>query len=100
LNNNTNEQPQPGFYRHYKGRYYQVLALVRHSEEDEPYVLYRALYGAFGLWVRPLAMFIESVSIDGEPLPRFAFVSSSMPADLVLPPPLPDAPLWPGLIQS
>jgi hypothetical protein len=97
---NTNNQLQPGFYRHYKGRYYQVLATVRHSEEDAPYVLYRALYGDFGLWVRPLAMFVESVSIDGEPLPRFAYISSKKPADLDLPTPLPDAPLWSGLVQT
>ncbi len=96
MNNNIAEL-QPGFYRHYKGRYYQVLALVRHSEEDAPYVLYRALYGEFGLWVRPLAMFNESVCIDGEPLPRFAFISSTAPVGLELPPPLPDASLWPGL---
>ena len=96
MNNNIAEL-QPGFYRHYKGRYYQVLALVRHSEEDAPYVLYRALYGEFGLWVRPLAMFNESVCIDGEPVPRFAFVSSAVPTDLVSPPPLPDGPLLPGL---
>ncbi len=91
---------QPGFYRHYKGRYYQVIAAVRHSEEDAPYVLYRALYGDFGLWVRPLAMFTESVCINGEPLPRFAFICSTKPAVLELPPPLPDASLWPGLANK
>lgn len=99
MSNNIAELPQTGFYRHYKGRFYQVLAVVRHSEEDAPYVLYRALYGDFGLWVRPLAMFTESVSIDGEPLPRFAYISSTKPAELELPAPLPDALLWPGLAQ-
>lgn len=100
MSNNTNNQLQPGFYRHYKGRCYQVLAIVRHSEEDAPYVLYRALYCDFGLWVRPLAMFCESVSINGEPLPRFAYISDTKPADLELPAPLPDALLWPGLVQQ
>lgn len=100
MNNNTAELVQPGFYRHYKGRYYLVLAVVRHSEEDAPYVLYRALYGDFGLWVRPLAMFTESISINGEPLPRFAFIGSTKPAGLELPLPLPDTTLWQGLVQS
>ncbi len=99
MNSNTNNLLPTGFYRHYKGRYYQLLAVVRHSEEDAPYALYRALYGDFGLWVRPLAMFTESVSIDGEPLPRFAYISDTKPAELELPKPLPDALLWPGLVQ-
>ena len=99
MSSNTASPLQCGYYRHYKGRYYQVIAIVRHSEEDTPYVLYRALYGDFGLWVRPFAMFTESVNIDGETLPRFAFISSAVPAGLDLPTPLPDAPLWPGLAQ-
>ncbi len=85
MSNNIAELPQTGFYRHYKGRYYQVLAIVRHSEEDAPYVLYRALYGDFGLWVRPLTMFCENVSIDGEPVARFSFVGIEAPAELNLP---------------
>ncbi|WP_345539353.1 DUF1653 domain-containing protein [Variovorax defluvii] len=62
----------PGRYRHYKGGEYKVLGPVRHSETLEPMTLYRALYGARGLWVRPAAMFGETVEIDGEPRPRFA----------------------------
>ncbi len=62
----------PGLYRHYKGGRYEVLATVRHSETREPMVLYRALYGGRGLWVRPAAMFNEAVVIDGVPQPRFA----------------------------
>jgi hypothetical protein len=62
----------PGRYRHYKGGEYEVLCTVRHSETWEPMTLYRALYGARGLWVRPAAMFGETVEIDGRPQPRFA----------------------------
>ncbi|WP_460480058.1 DUF1653 domain-containing protein [Comamonas humi] len=65
--------PTPtGLYRHYKGGRYEVLATVRHSETREPMTLYRALYGERGLWVRPAAMFNESVVIDGLEQPRFA----------------------------
>jgi hypothetical protein len=60
-----------GRYRHYKGGEYDVLGCVRHSETLEPLVLYRALYGAGGLWVRPQAMFFESVVVDGVAQPRF-----------------------------
>ncbi|MCD2513111.1 DUF1653 domain-containing protein [Comamonas endophytica] len=61
----------PGLYRHYKGGLYQVLDMVRHSETLEPMTLYRALYGARGLWVRPAAMFGEEVVIAGQRQPRF-----------------------------
>ncbi|HSP75605.1 MAG TPA: DUF1653 domain-containing protein [Cryobacterium sp.] len=61
-----------GRYRHYKGNLYQVHGVARHSETDEQLVVYTALYGERGLWVRPLAMFQESVSVDGEDVPRFA----------------------------
>jgi hypothetical protein len=62
----------PGRYRHYKGGEYEVVAVVRHSETLEPLVLYRALYGGRGLWVRPYPMFIETVVVDGQSVPRFA----------------------------
>lgn len=62
----------PGLYRHYKGQLYEVLDAVRHSETLEPMTLYRALYGERGLWVRPAAMFNETVVIDGVEQPRFA----------------------------
>lgn len=65
----------PGRYRHYKGGLYAVIDVVRHSETLEPLVLYRALYGDGGLWVRPAAMFCETVLIDGCVQPRFAFCS-------------------------
>ena len=64
----------PGLYRHYKGNLYEVLDTVRHSETLEPMTLYRALYGERGLWVRPAAMFGETVVIDGVTQPRFAKV--------------------------
>jgi len=61
-----------GRYRHYKGGEYEVLGVVRHSETGEPLVLYRALYGERGLWVRPHAMFFESIEVGGIRQPRFA----------------------------
>ncbi len=61
----------PGRYRHYKGRDYEVLGVVRHSETLEALVLYRPLYDDSGLWVRPHAMFFEAVEIDGVRRPRF-----------------------------
>jgi len=64
--------PTPmGRYRHYKGMEYQVIDTARHSETLEPMTLYRALYGEQGLWVRPAAMFLETVVIEGVAQPRF-----------------------------
>ena len=62
----------PGRYRHYKGNEYEVIGIAQHSETLEPMVVYRPLYGAGGLWVRPAAMFAEDVVIDGKTQPRFA----------------------------
>lgn len=67
----------PGLYRRYKGNLYQVMDTVRHSETLEPMTLYRALYGERGLWVRPAAMFHETVVIDGVEQPRFARCADS-----------------------
>jgi hypothetical protein len=64
-------EPPPGRYRHYKGNEYEVVGVARHSETHERLVVYRPLYGDGGLWVRPLAMFLESVVVDGRPVPRF-----------------------------
>ncbi|MEJ8850295.1 DUF1653 domain-containing protein [Variovorax rhizosphaerae] len=61
----------PGRYRHYKGGEYEVIGTVRHSETLEPLTLYRALYGSQGLWVRPAAMFAETIDIDGVMQARF-----------------------------
>ena len=60
-----------GIYRHYKGRLYQVLHTAQHSETEEILVVYRCLYGEYGVWVRPLAMFTETVEVDGKEIPRF-----------------------------
>ena len=76
--------PVVGVYRHYKGQRYQVLGTARHSETLEPLVVYRALYGEHGLWVRPLAMFVETVLVDGKSVPRFALEQ----ADALSPPPM------------
>lgn len=63
-----------GLYRHYKGNYYQVLGEARHSETLEPLIVYQALYGDYGFWVRPKAMFLEQVRVAGNNQPRFCFV--------------------------
>ena len=68
-----------GRYRHYKGNLYDLIGVVRHSETLEPLALYRPLYGEGGLWVRPYAMFFETVLVDGIEQARFARVSD--PAD-------------------
>ena len=60
-----------GRYRHYKGGEYEVIGVARHSETQEPLVVYRPLYNASGWWVRPHAMFFERVTIDGVTRPRF-----------------------------
>ena len=62
---------EPGRYRHFKGGEYEVLAVATHSETHEPMVVYRPLYGDSGWWVRPLAMFLESVSHEGKVVSRF-----------------------------
>lgn len=62
---------KPGTYRHFKGNLYQVIGTASHSETLEPMVVYRALYGEQGLWVRPAAMWNEIVEKDGYHGPRF-----------------------------
>ena len=64
-------EPTPGRYRHYKGGEYRVIGTARHSETDELLVVYRCLYDNDSLWVRPLAMFMDSVVVDGQEMPRF-----------------------------
>ncbi|STX83986.1 Uncharacterized protein conserved in bacteria [Legionella donaldsonii] len=60
-----------GIYRHYKGNLYEVIDVARHSESLEDMVVYRALYGDFKLWIRPLKMFLEDIEINGEIQKRF-----------------------------
>ena len=80
-------EPLPGRYRHYKGGEYEVIGVARHSETDELLVVYRPLYrrapdspeeGAHqaetGLWVRPVAMFLETVTHNGATVPRFEYL--------------------------
>jgi hypothetical protein len=65
---------RPGRYRHYKGNDYQVVGIARHSETEEELVVYRKLYGDGSLWVRPLEMFVEDVTVDGQQIQRFAWL--------------------------
>lgn len=65
------EALQPGTYRHYKGGRYQVIGTACHSETGEQLVVYRCLYDKDSLWVRPLAMFVEQVLVNGQKVPRF-----------------------------
>ena len=63
-----------GRYRHFKGKEYEVIGVATHSETLEPMVVYRALYGEGGLWVRPAAMWTEQVDRDGYSGPRFTYI--------------------------
>ena len=73
-------EPLPGRYRHYKGGQYEVLGIASHSETDERMVVYRCLYDNNSLWVRPLAMFLEIVTVDGLEQPRFQRCQDGMDA--------------------
>ena len=68
------EKIQLGKYEHYKGKQYEVIGVARHSETLEDLVVYRALYGEHGLWVRPLKVFLEEIEIEGKKVPRFRFI--------------------------
>ena len=65
-----------GKYRHFKGGMYEVIALAKHSETLEELVVYKALYGEGGVWVRPLAMWEETVVVDGKKTPRFTYTGA------------------------
>lgn len=68
------DEIRPGRYRHFKGGEYEVLGIARHSETEEPMVVYRALYGDGALWVRPAAMWNETVERDGKSVHRFTYI--------------------------
>ncbi len=82
MNNSIKPPLAAGYYQHYKGAYYQVIDCARHSETGQWLVIYRALYGDFGLWARPLDMFCENVEIAAELLPRFQYLGQTKPKDL------------------
>jgi hypothetical protein len=63
-----------GVYKHYKGNEYRVLAIASHSETLEKMVVYQALYGEYGIWVRPISMWNELVDVNGVKTPRFKFL--------------------------
>ena len=66
----------PGRYRHFKGNEYELVSIARHSETLEPMVVYRALYGDHGIWVRPADMWFETVERDGKIYKRFEFIGT------------------------
>lgn len=63
-----------GIYEHFKGKRYEVVGVGRHSETLEEFVIYRALYGEGGLWIRPAAMFLEEVKFNGKKAQRFKYI--------------------------
>jgi hypothetical protein len=69
----------PGRYRHFKGGLYEVVGVARHSETEEEFVVYRPLYGEGGLWIRPRAMFLETVTAGGVTVPRFQYLGPAGP---------------------
>ena len=69
---------QLGIYRHYKGNQYKVIGFAKHSETLEDMVIYKALYGEHGTWVRPLSMWDNQIEIDGETVKRFEYVSDNV----------------------
>lgn len=68
---------ETGFYKHYKGGLYEVKAVARHSEDLSPYVVYQALYGQQGLWIRPATMFAETLEVNGLLQNRFTYLGKT-----------------------
>ena len=71
---------QSGRYRHYKGNEYTVIGVARHSETEEELVVYRQEYGEYGLWVRPAAMFAETVEVEARQVARFGLLADASDA--------------------
>ncbi len=67
---------KPGLYEHYKGLKYEVIGMCRHSETLEEFVIYKALYGDYRMWIRPFSMFTEKVIVDNKEVDRFKFITS------------------------
>ena len=65
---------KPGKYRHFKGNHYELIGIASHSETLEPMVVYRALFGEFGLWVRPASRRNEWVDREDYHGPRFTYI--------------------------
>lgn len=70
----TSPEIRLGRYRHFKGGEYEVLGIAKHSETSEAMVVYRALYGEGALWVRPASMFTQTVTLEGNQIPRFLYI--------------------------
>ena len=68
------QEIKKGRYRHFKGNEYEVLAIAKHSETTEDYVVYKALYGDGGIWIRPASMWNETVERDGKTYKRFTYI--------------------------
>lgn len=80
MNDELSEQAKSlklGIYKHFRGKRYEVIGVARHSETLEEMVVYRALYGEGGLWVRPLKMFLEEVERDSKRMPRFRYIGDN-----------------------
>ena len=77
MNKTPENAPVPGRYKHYKGPEYQVLGMARHSETEEWLVVYQALYAERGIWVRPLTLWQEPATVNGEDVQRFSLIKAS-----------------------
>ena len=77
------ETIRPGIYRHFKGNLYEVIAIAKHSETLEELVVYLALYGEHGVWVRPVSMWNETVERDGKTYQRFTYIEDKLQEDQV-----------------